>query len=258
MQFYIQHFPLFRDSKSSPEEDLLLNQADEVKLQIKCGRCQITAQSFAEIKFHLLYVHGEEIQGRLQEELSPASQAAPQELAPHATPSWKQRPERRGLLKKPCPSGEEVHACPKLKRQLCLHRQDDMETLTEDGGAGPGPSEPGEAPRGPACPSPHSAPLQLPSGFNCVLCARTLGKKEELLLHWEQGHNCEDAPGLWRILKAFSHRGAWSFPGKQGNEMPGPQEGRETCAPSFPPTSGCVVVLSDKIKQVGSSNNKQK
>ncbi|XP_040611279.1 zinc finger protein 438 isoform X2 [Mesocricetus auratus] len=61
--------PLEREPKSSLEEDFLLNQADEVKLQIRCARCQITAQSFAEIKFHLLHVHGEEIQGRLQEML---------------------------------------------------------------------------------------------------------------------------------------------------------------------------------------------
>ncbi|XP_035878542.1 zinc finger protein 438 isoform X1 [Phyllostomus discolor] len=202
--------------KSSPEEDLLLNQADEVKLQIKCGRCQITAQSFAEIKFHLLCVHGEEIQGRLQEELSPGSQAAPQERAQQAAPSWRQHPERRTLLQKPCPSDEKVPASPKLKRQLCLHRQGDVETLTEDEGARPGPSGPGEAPQSPACPSPHSAPLQLQSGFNCILCARTLGKKEDLLLHWEQGHNCEDAPRLWKILKVFSHQGGVELPGKTG------------------------------------------
>ncbi|XP_037021353.2 zinc finger protein 438 isoform X2 [Artibeus jamaicensis] len=202
--------------KSSPEEDLLLNQADEIKLQIKCGRCQIAAQTFAEIKFHLLSVHGEEIQGRLQEELSPRSQAAAQELARHAAPSWKQRPERRKLLEKPRPSDEEVHAVPTLRRQLCLHRQNDKGTITKDEGAQPGPSEPGEAPQGPACPSPHSAPLQSQPGFHCVLCARTLGKKEELLLHWQQGHNCEDAPGLWRILKAFSHQGAVGLPGDTG------------------------------------------
>ena len=214
--FMLDIFPLFRDNKSSPEDDLLLNQADEVKLQIKCGRCQITAQSFAEIKFHLLYVHGEEIQGRLQEQLPPRSQAAPEELAQHAAPSWKQHPERRKLLKKSCPSDEEVHAFPKLKRQLCLHRQNGMETLTKDEGARPGPCEPGEAPQSPACPSPHSAPLQSHSGFNCILCARTLGKKEELLLHWQQGHNCEDAPRLWRILKAFSHQGGIEPPRETG------------------------------------------
>lgn len=204
-QFYIEYFPLCRENKSSLEEDLLLNQADEVKLQIKCGRCQITAQSFAEIKFHLLYVHGEEIQGRLQEELSPGSQAAPEDLVQHAAPSWKQHPDRRKPLKH-CPSDEEGHAVPRLNRQPCLHHRNDTEMLPEHEGAPLGPREPGDVPQGPAGPSPRSVLLQSHSGYNCVLCAHTLGRKDELLLHWEQEHNCEDPPKLWRILNTLTHQ----------------------------------------------------
>lgn len=206
-----------RENKSSLEDDLLLNQADEVKLQIKCGRCQITAQSFAEIKFHLLYVHGEEIQGRLQEEISPGSQAAQEELVKHATPSWKQYPERRKLPKH-CPSNAEVHALPKLKRQLPLHHQNDVETLKKNEGAQPGPRKPGEDPQGPALPSPYSALLRSHAGFNCVLCTQTLGRKEDLLLHWEQQHNCEDPPRLWRILDALSNQGVCEPPTKLQSE----------------------------------------
>ncbi|EPQ14113.1 Zinc finger protein 438 [Myotis brandtii] len=202
-----------RENKSSLDEDLLLNQADEVKLQIKCGRCQITAQSFAEIKFHLLYVHGEEIQGRLQEEISPGSQAAGEELAQHAAPSWKQHPERRKLPQHR-PSDEEVHAVPTMTRQPYLHQQNDKEMLTKHEGAQLRPSKPGEVPQGPASPSPHSVLLQSPSGFNCILCTQTLRRKEELLLHWEQGHNCEDPPMLWRILHALSNRGVSELPSK--------------------------------------------
>nr|XP_019587066.1 PREDICTED: zinc finger protein 438 [Rhinolophus sinicus]XP_019587067.1 PREDICTED: zinc finger protein 438 [Rhinolophus sinicus]XP_019587068.1 PREDICTED: zinc finger protein 438 [Rhinolophus sinicus]XP_019587069.1 PREDICTED: zinc finger protein 438 [Rhinolophus sinicus]XP_019587070.1 PREDICTED: zinc finger protein 438 [Rhinolophus sinicus]XP_019587071.1 PREDICTED: zinc finger protein 438 [Rhinolophus sinicus]XP_019587072.1 PREDICTED: zinc finger protein 438 [Rhinolophus sinicus]XP_01958707 len=208
--------PVHRENKSSLEEDLLLNQADEVKLQIKCGRCQITVQSFADIKFHLLYVHGEEIQGRLQEELSPGSQAAQEERVKHASPSWKQHPERRKLLKH-CPSNEEVHAFPKLKRPLYLHHQDDMEILTKHEGAQPRPSEPGPrepdgVPQGPPCPGPESGLLRSQAGFNCVLCAQTLGRKDELLLHWEQQHNCEEPPKLWRILSVLSKPGETELP----------------------------------------------
>ncbi|XP_070284926.1 zinc finger protein 438 [Myotis yumanensis] len=202
-----------RENKSSLDEDLLLNQADEVKLQIKCGRCQITAQSFAEIKFHLLYVHGEEIQGRLQEEISPGSQAAGEELAQHAAPSWKQHPERRKLPQHR-PSDEEVHAVPTMTGQPYLHQQNDKEMLTKHEGAQLRPSKPGEVPQGPASPSPHSVLLQSPSGFHCILCAQTLRRKEELLLHWEQGHNCEDPPMLWRILHALSNRGVSELPSK--------------------------------------------
>ncbi|XP_036083958.1 zinc finger protein 438 isoform X2 [Rousettus aegyptiacus] len=208
-----------RENKSSLEEDLL-NQADEVKLQIKCGRCQITAQSFAEIKFHLLYVHGEEIQGRLQEELSPGSQAAQEELVKHAAPSWKQHPERRKLPKH-CPSSEELHALPKLKRQLHLHHQNDVEILTKNEGAQPVPRKPGEDPQGPALPSPYSALLRSHAGFNCVLCTQTLGRKEDLLLHWAQQHNCEDPPRLWRILDALSNQGVCEPPTKLQSEALG-------------------------------------
>ncbi|XP_040501214.1 zinc finger protein 438 isoform X1 [Ursus maritimus] len=200
-----------RENKSSLEEDLLLTQADEVKLQIKCGRCQITAQSFAEIKFHLLYVHGEEIQGRLQEESLPASRGTQEDLVKHIAPFWKQHPERRKLLNKQGPPDEEV---PKLKRQLCLPPQKDVEILRKAEGAQAGPSEAGAAPWGPAGPSPHAPLLGSHSGFNCVLCSQTLPRKEELLPHWEQQHNCEDPPRLWTIFNALSHQGVVGLAGK--------------------------------------------
>ncbi|KAF5928829.1 hypothetical protein HPG69_012401 [Diceros bicornis minor] len=195
-----------RENKSNLEEDLLLNQADEVKLQIKCGRCQITAQSFAEIKFHLLYVHGEEIQGRLQEEVSLGSKGAQEELVKHAAPHWRQRPARRELAAH-CPSDEQLQALPKLKKQLDLHHQSDVEILRKNEGGQPGPREPREEPQGPECPGPHPVLLRSQSGLHCILCAQTLGRKEELLLHWEQQHNCEDPPKLWTILNALSNQG---------------------------------------------------
>ncbi|XP_012586881.1 PREDICTED: zinc finger protein 438 [Condylura cristata] len=192
-----------RENKSCLEEDLLLNQAGEVKLQIKCGRCQITAQSFAEIKFHLLYVHGEESQGRLQERLLPGSRGAPEDLASQTAAPWKQCPERI-KQEKQCPSDEELHTLPKSKGHLHLHHQNDMETLMKDDGAPAEPSEPRKDPQAPECPSPHTGAPQSQSGFHCILCARTLRKKEELLVHWEQRHKCEDPPRLWTILNALS------------------------------------------------------
>ncbi|XP_037366389.1 zinc finger protein 438 isoform X2 [Talpa occidentalis] len=195
-----------RENKSCLEEDLLLNQAGEVKLQIKCGRCQVTAQSFAEIKFHLLYVHGEEIQGRLQEGLLPGSRGTPEELVKQTDSHWKQCPERI-KQEKHCPSGEDLHTFPRLKRQLYLHHQNDVEILMKDDGAQPARSEPREDPQGPECPSPQTGPLQSHSGFNCILCAQTLRRKEELLVHWEQQHKCEDPPKLWTILNALSIQG---------------------------------------------------
>ncbi|XP_045410326.1 zinc finger protein 438 isoform X2 [Lemur catta] len=197
---------LERENKSSLEEDLLLNQADEVKLQIKCGRCQITAQSFAEIKFHLLYVHGEEIQGRLQEGILMGRKVAQEALVKHSTADCRQHPERRKLAKH-CPSEEELRAFPKLKRQLYLHHKNGVEILTENEGAQPGTNEPRESPQDPRGPGLHTVLLWSHSGFNCLLCAQMLGRKEDLLLHWERQHNCEDPSKLWTILNTFSNQG---------------------------------------------------
>lgn len=218
MKSHVAVVPRSRENKTSPEEDLLLNQADEVKFQIQCGRCQVTAQSFAEIKCHVLCVHGEEIQGRLHEEISPGGQAARGELGKQAWPSWKAHSERR-RLPRPCPSAEEVPALPKRKRQLCLHHQDATEILTKSEGALRGPSEPGPSrseadSQGPAGPGPRPLPLGSHSGFNCLLCTQTLGRREELLLHWEQQHSCEDPPKLWRILGALCHQGVIALPGE--------------------------------------------
>eukprot|EP00070_Physeter_catodon_P044131 XP_028351025.1 zinc finger protein 438 isoform X1 [Physeter catodon] len=203
--------PADRETKSSLEEDLP-NQADEVKFQVRCGRRQIAAPSSAEIKFHLLYAHGEEIQGQLQEETSPSpgSRGAQGELVQQAAPFWK-HPERRKQLKHR-PLDGELCAVPRLKKQLYLRHQNDVEILAKHEGAQPGPSEPGGHPQGPEGPGPDAA-LCLPRpGFNCVLCAQTLGRKEELLLHWGEQHRCEDPPKLWPILSALSSQGALEPP----------------------------------------------
>lgn len=193
-----------------------MNQNDEARFQIRCGRCQITAQSLAEIKFHLLSIHGEEIQGQLPEESSPSlgSRAAQGELTKQAAPFWK-RPERRKLLRHH-PSAGELCAVPRLKRQLYLHHQNDVETLMKQEQAQPGPSEPRGDPQGPRCPGPQAAlPLPQP-GFNCVLCAQILGSKEELLLHWEWQHKCEDPPKLWMIFSMLSSQGVVQLSSETG------------------------------------------
>lgn len=197
---------LERENKSNLEEDFLLNQADEVKLQIKCGRCQITAQSFAEIKFHLLYVHGEEIQGRLQEGTFPGSKGTQEELVQHTSTDWKRHPER-GKLEKLHSSEEDSHACPRLKRQLHLHHQNGMEILMENEGPQSGTNKPRETCQGPECPGLHTVLLWSRSGFNCLLCAEMLGRKEDLLHHWKHQHNCEDPSKLWAVLNTVSNQG---------------------------------------------------
>ncbi|XP_032740503.1 zinc finger protein 438 isoform X1 [Rattus rattus] len=183
---------LERETKSSLEEDFLLNQADEVKLQIRCGRCQITAQSFAEIKFHLLHVHGEEIQGRLQEVGQPGSRTD----APHQ----KQYTERTKQVK-PCASAEDSPAFPRGKRQTVPHQNREEALVGTEGGqwGTTGPQHPARL-------------LWSHAGFSCLLCAQMLGRKEDLLLHWVRQHNCEDPTRLWALLGTFSNQGAPELP----------------------------------------------
>ncbi|KAM6216191.1 zinc finger protein 438 [Rhynchocyon petersi] len=197
--------PAERESKPCLEEDFFINQVDEVKLQIKCSRCQITTQSFAEIKFHLLYVHGEEIQSQLQQEVLPGSKAR-EELVKRAAPFWKQQPERRKLVKHGS-SEEGLHVFPKLKRQLYLHQQDNIQIPVKNEGPHLGTSEPGEDSQDLKNPTPDTTVFCSRLGFNCFLCAKILGRKEELLLHWKHQHNCEDPSRLWTILNAFCNQG---------------------------------------------------
>ncbi|XP_007940664.1 zinc finger protein 438 [Orycteropus afer afer] len=199
-----------RENKSSLEEDLFLNQVDKVKLQIRCGRCQVTTQSFAEIKFHLLYVHGEEIQGQLQEGILPGSKGPQEELVKHATSYWKQYSERKKLVEH-CSSEEELSAFPKLKRQLCLHQPGNVQIQIKNEGTQLGTRELGEDPQSSQHTTSDTILFCSHLGFSCLLCAQTLGRREELLLHWKQQHNCEDPSRLWTVLNAFSNQGVIEF-----------------------------------------------
>ncbi|XP_027697434.1 zinc finger protein 438 isoform X2 [Vombatus ursinus] len=196
-----------RENRSSLEETLFPGQANEVKLDIKCGRCQVTAQSFSEMKFHLLYVHGEDIQGKLKEGILPGSKGTQEEVVKRAAHFWKQHSERRSLVKRDALE-EEVYAFPiQLKREIYLLHQKNLDVLTKSEEAPLGASEPGKALPSPDCATPYKIHVWSNLGFNCLLCKQTLERKEELFLHWEQQHNCEDPSVLWALLSALSSQG---------------------------------------------------
>ncbi|NWX98497.1 ZN438 protein, partial [Nothoprocta ornata] len=185
-------------------EDLFHNPG-EVKLQIKCGRCQFIAQSFAEMKFHLLCCHGEEIQGRVKEGILQGNRGTKGELVKHATQFWKQRNERRSLAKSSAPE-EEFYSFPKLKRQIYVHHQNDVFPKSEIT-----QSEPSEVARemqnsGCGAPS-RKIEIWSKAGYNCILCKQLFGRKEDLCSHWQNHHNCEDPSVLWTIFNLFSKQG---------------------------------------------------
>ncbi|KFW06595.1 Zinc finger protein 438, partial [Fulmarus glacialis] len=194
-----------RGSKCNFED--LFHNPGEVKLQIKCGRCQFVAQSFGEMKFHLLCCHGEEIQGRVKEGVLQGNRGAKGELIKHATHFWKQRNERRHLAK--CSAyEEEFYTFPKLKRQVHFHHQNNVDLLCK--------SEPTQSGSGEAAKEMQNVGFGTPSkkieiwskaGYNCILCKQLFGRKEDLCDHWQSHHNCEEPSTLWTIFSLLSKQG---------------------------------------------------
>nr|XP_021145665.1 zinc finger protein 438 isoform X2 [Columba livia]XP_021145666.1 zinc finger protein 438 isoform X2 [Columba livia] len=187
-------------------EDLFHNPG-EVKLQIKCSRCQFIVHSFGEMKFHLLCSHGEEIQGRVKEGVLHGNRGAKGELIKHATHFWKQRNERRHLAKSGAHE-EEVYASPKLKRQMYFHQQNNVDMLSK--------SELTQSGSGEAAKEVQNVGFDTPSekievwskvGYNCILCKQLFGRKEDLCNHWQSHHNCEDPSTLWTIFSLLSKQG---------------------------------------------------
>ncbi|NXI35124.1 ZN438 protein, partial [Galbula dea] len=187
-------------------EDLFHNPG-EAKLQMKCGRCQFIAQSFAEMKFHLLCSHGEEIQGRVKEGVLQGSRGAKGELIKHATHLWKQCSERRHSAK--CSAHkEEFYAFPKLKRQMYFHRPNNLDLVSRSEQTQPGSSETAKEMQNIGFGTPSRKPeMWSKGGYNCILCKQLFGRKEDLCHHWQSHHNCEDPSTLWTIFSLLSKQG---------------------------------------------------
>ncbi|NXX57300.1 ZN438 protein, partial [Scopus umbretta] len=185
----------------------LFHSPGEVKLQIKCGRCQFIAQSFGEMKFHLLCFHGEEIQGRVKEGVLQGNRGAKGELIKHATHFWKQRNERRHLAK--CSAHEEeLYTFPKLKRQIYFHHQNNVDMLSKSELAQSGSGEAAKEIQNVGFGTPSKKiEIWSKAGYNCILCKQLFGRKEDLCNHWQSHHNCEDPLTLWTIFSLLSKQG---------------------------------------------------
>ncbi|NWQ77991.1 ZN438 protein, partial [Columbina picui] len=187
-------------------EDLFHNPG-EVKLQIKCSRCQFIVHSFGEMKFHLLCSHGEEIQGRVKEGVLHGNRGAQGELIKHATHFWKQRNERRHLPKSGARE-EEVYTSPKLKRQMHFHLQNNVDMLSKSELTQSGSGEAAKEVQNVGFDTPSKKPeVWSKVGYNCILCKQLFGRKEDLCNHWQNHHNCEDPSTLWTIFSLLSKQG---------------------------------------------------
>ncbi|XP_034028266.1 zinc finger protein 438 [Thalassophryne amazonica] len=167
-------------------------QEDPVELQIKCGRCQAITPTFADMKMHLMYVHGEDIQVRLHDShMSHGGREAENELVKHAAHYWRQLNERRNLMK--CGNcDEEFFSFSKLKKHIISHHQGDgLEREEKVALCSPD----GER---------RFGVLAAGSAFNCVLCRRVMANKEGVMEHWRSHHHCEHPSLLWDALSSYS------------------------------------------------------
>ncbi|NWX34797.1 ZN438 protein, partial [Notiomystis cincta] len=187
-------------------EDLFHNPRG-VKLQVKCGRCQFIAESFGEMKFHLLCCHGEEIQGRVREGVLQGSRRAKGELVKHTTHLWKERGERRRSAE--CSARqEELCALPKPKRQTHCPHQSNVNILPKSEPTQSGNSEASKEMQNVGFGTPRKKiEFWSKAGYNCILCKQLFGRKEDLCNHWQSHHNCEDPSTLWTIFTLVSKQG---------------------------------------------------
>ncbi|KAM4544012.1 zinc finger protein 438 [Fundulus diaphanus] len=193
----------------SPEPSDELDREDPVELQIKCGRCQATTPTFADMKMHLLYVHGEEVHsGAPDGKAQRVGREVENELVKHAAHYWHQLNEKRNLVK--CGScDEEFFSFSKLKKHIMSHH----------GARG----REGERAR-PS--SPENAGdlgvLAAGAAFNCVLCSKVLDSKELVMDHWRSHHHCEQPVLLWDALSSYSGHEEGEVDGDLDTPSPSP------------------------------------
>ncbi|XP_043110107.1 zinc finger protein 438 isoform X2 [Puntigrus tetrazona] len=165
---------------------------DPVELQIKCGRCQAITPTFADMKLHLLYVHGEEVQVRLRDGAMRGGREAEDELVKHAAHYWRQLNEKRNLVH--CGTcDEEFFSFSKFKRHLHSHHQEARVSQEEEDEEEIIGKE-GHVLRG------KGISLRVGSHFNCILCSKVFNKKQDVIEHWRAQHNCENPTLLWDVL----------------------------------------------------------
>ncbi|XP_078393876.1 zinc finger protein 438 isoform X3 [Cetorhinus maximus] len=169
-------------------------------LQIKCARCQVVTPTFVDMKLHLLCVHEEELQLRVEERSVKeksrcisgfpiySSMEAEQELFKHAANYWKQLGEKKNLVK--CGICEEAfHSCFKLKKHMVLHYKQQLRSEAVDSST---------------VPKDKKIQFLTNFGFNCILCKQNCGSKSELFRHWQSHHKCKDPVVLWTVFSSLN------------------------------------------------------
>lgn len=196
------------EGANSPEPSDEQDREDPVELQIKCGRCQAITPTFADMKMHLLYVHGEEIHVPHHDgQPLRGGREAENELVKHAAHYWRQLNEKRNLVK--CGScDEEFFSFSKLKRHIMSQHRgkegEDSETVSSPDSSG------------------SLGVLAAGAAFNCVLCSEVLDTKDGVMEHWRSRHHCEQPGLLWDALSSYSGHEEGEADGDPDTPAPSP------------------------------------
>ncbi|XP_056375408.1 zinc finger protein 438 [Hyla sarda] len=185
---------LHRNKSVTNEDDSICGLTDEIKLQIKCGRCHFIAPTFSDMKLHLFSVHGDKSQEVLPEGVLESRQGAQEEVVKQATHHWKLLNERRNRDS----NCEEAVAGTSPLKDILVTSDTNAFNLASSESTPPVEGNDGQS-------------MNLSSEilfchrncFHCLLCPQMFETQKEIFKHWEKKHNCENPLVLWTIFSSL-------------------------------------------------------
>ncbi|XP_069585744.1 zinc finger protein 438 [Ranitomeya imitator] len=193
------NFSLHRNKSMTNEDDAITGSTDEIKLQIRCGRCQFVGPTFSDMKFHLLSVHGDESQEMLPEGVLESRQGVQEEVVKQATHHWRLLNERRNEAK-----GGSSDKMSTGAGGLTEAVFDPDVASFEVSGSAFSPSAEGKDDRSQSVIPSSPIRFHHRNHYNCLLCTQMLETQNELFEHWEKKHNCDNPLTLWTVFNSLA------------------------------------------------------
>ncbi|KAM4029451.1 zinc finger protein 438 isoform 2-T2 [Anomaloglossus baeobatrachus] len=189
---------LHRNMSITNEDDPITGGTDEIKLQIRCGRCHFVAPTFSNMKLHLLSVHGDESQEILPEGVLESRQGVQEEVVKQATHHWRLLKERRnGSKGGSCDEGLSITSTSKEPAFAS-----DVDAVAISTSASTPPAEAKNV-QSQSVNALSKIKFHHKNHYNCLLCTQILETQNELFDHWEKKHNCENPSVLWTVLNSL-------------------------------------------------------
>ncbi|XP_073437801.1 zinc finger protein 438 isoform X2 [Dendrobates tinctorius] len=186
-------FSFHRNKSVTNEDDPITGSIDEIKLQIRCGRCRFVGPTFSDMNFHLLSVHGDESQEILPEGVLESRQGVQEEVVKQATHHWRLLNERRNEAKSgSCDEGGSKEPV----------FDPDVATFEVSASAF-SPSAEGKDDLSQSVMASSQIRFHHGNHYNCLLCTQMLETQNELLEHWQKKHNCDNPLTLWTVFNSL-------------------------------------------------------